>query len=458
MGTRNRERRKAKQKAAKQRRQHTTHGGSPFDDFVRLPPPAEVADLLIGAAVQAWHHRDAAEWRRCHHMLTEGLGGTDGRRVVDRALIGCLQRCVALSWRHGWQPADVVRLASRDRGARHARMACDVIAAQMRQYATATVDERWQAQLRALDAVVWWQRDDHYLPEWGEREGIDRAEVVECAIGLLALLDRLPPIPTLCAVPGSAGRGGATTIGTAGWTGDQRVLDLVRALLAKAESTDFPQEAEAFTAKAQELMARHSIDHVLLAARTGSTEQPVGRRIGIDNPYEAPKMLLLDAVSRANRCRSVWSKEFGFATVMGYPTDLDAVEMLYTSLLVQATTAIVDAGSRRDRYGRSSTRSFRQSFLTAYAHRIGERLCSATQHASREASEQSGRKDLLPVLAARDDAVHSAFETMFPGLSTRTVAISNAEGWASGLATADRATIGPGQALPSTGHHRGATA
>lgn len=452
MGTRNRERRKAKQKAAKQRRQHTAQaGGSPFAAFTQPPPLAEVAEVLIVTAVKAWHRRDAAEWQRCHQMLTDGLGAADGHRVVDRVLIGFLQRCVALSWGNGWQPADVVRLARRNHGMRHARMACDVIAAQMRQYAAATVDERWQAQLRALDAVVWWQRDDHYLQEWGEREGADRAEVVECAVGLLVMLDRLPRLPTLCPVPGTAGRGGATATGTAEWTGDQRMLDRVRALLAKAESTDFPEEAEAFTAKAQELMARHSIDHVLLTARTGSTEQPVGRRIGIDNPYEAPKALLLDAVSQANRCRAVWSKEFGFATVLGYATDLDAVELLYTSLLVQATTAIVHAGSRRDRYGRSSTRSFRQSFLTAYAHRIGERLRSATQHASREASEQSGRKDLLPVLAARDDAVHSAFETMFPGLSRRMVAVSNAEGWASGLATADRASLGPSQALPSTG-------
>ena len=45
-----------------------------------------------------------------------------------------------------------------------------------------------------------------------------------------------------------------------------RMLDRVRALLAKAESTTFPAEAEALTGKAQELIARHSIDEALLAA------------------------------------------------------------------------------------------------------------------------------------------------------------------------------------------------
>ena len=447
MSTRNRERRKAKQKAARQRQQRAAHAGGPPDDAdQRQPPPAELAELLIVAAVQAWQRRDAAEWQGCHRMLTEGLVGADGLRVVDLAMIGCLQRCVGLAWGRGWQPADVVRLARRDHGPRHARMACDVIAAQLRQYAAATVDERWRAQLRALEATVWWQRDDEYLRQWGEREGTERAEVIVCAVGLLAMLDRLPRIPTLCAVPGSARNGAAE------WTGDQRMLDRVRALLAKAESTGFPEEAEALTAKAQELMARHRIDHALLAARTGSTEQPAGRRIGIDNPYEAPKALLLDAVARANQCHSVWSKEFGFATVLGYPTDLDAIEMLYTSLLVQATAGIVHAGSRRDRYGRSSTRSFRQSFLTAYAHRIGERLrCATTQETSRHASRQPGGQNLLPVLAARDDAVRSAVETMFPGMSTHAVAAGNAEGWASGLATADRASLGPSRALPGAG-------
>jgi hypothetical protein len=37
-----------------------------------------------------------------------------------------------------------------------------------------------------------------------------------------------------------------------------------------------------------------------------------------------------------------------------------------------------------DRYGRNTTRSFRQSFLTAYASRIGERLSATTESVDRE--------------------------------------------------------------------------
>ncbi|MDP9441581.1 MAG: DUF2786 domain-containing protein, partial [Actinomycetota bacterium] len=46
---------------------------------------------------------------------------------------------------------------------------------------------------------------------------------------------------------------------------DDRILSRVRALLAKAESTEFAPEAEAFTEKAQELMARYAIDDPVLS-------------------------------------------------------------------------------------------------------------------------------------------------------------------------------------------------
>src|SRR5438552_3000516 len=75
------------------------------------------------------------------------------------------------------------------------------------------------------------------------------------------------------------------------------------------------------------------------------------------------------------------------------PADLDAVELLFTSLLVQANAAMIRAGGKKDEYGRSRTRSFRQSFLVPYAIRIGERLAEATGHAEQEAvaRQEAGR-------------------------------------------------------------------
>ncbi|WP_051054172.1 hypothetical protein [Frankia sp. QA3] len=153
------------------------------------------------------------------------------------------------------------------------------------------------------------------------------------------------------------------------------------------------------------------------------------------------KASLLDAVAGANRCRSVWSKNLGFATVIGFQPDLDAVELLYTSLLVQATTAMMKAGSRQDRAGRSRTRSFRQSFLASFAVRLGQRLMAATEQASEQAAAEAGDGRLLPVLAARTDSVREATETMFPEIVARAVSATDREGWASGRAAADLASL-----------------
>jgi hypothetical protein len=163
----------------------------------------------------------------------------------------------------------------------------------------------------------------------------------------------------------------------------------------------------------------------------------------VDNPYESPKASLLQTIASANRCRTVWYKQLGMSTVIGFPADMDAVELLFTSLLVQANTAMLVAGAKRDAYGRSRTRAFRQSFLIAYAIRIGERLSQATEHAEQQAATASPGQDLLPVLKARQQAVDDAVDEMFGDTlnPSRAMSATDAEGWYSGRAAADMASL-----------------
>lgn len=418
------------------RRSLAPPGGAAWSFPWSSAAPGEAAEELVAgllsAALEARRRRDETEFQRCVKVLALGQGL---RQAVDRALLDVLNRHVTLAWRGGWQPADVVRLAGRRLEARDIRLVTDAIAAEMRAYAQATVDDRWLDQMAAIGARVWWQRDEEYLREDG-----DRIAMVASVLRVVHLLATLPPLELLCPPPGTARR----TSGSRGGVVDERILARVRALLAKAESTEFEAEAETFTAAAQSLMARYSIDAALLAAREasrGGDGRPEGRRLGVDAPYEGPKAMLLDVIASANHCRSVWNRRFGFATVLGFPADLAAVEVLFTSLLVQATTAMRLAGSHRDGSGRSRTRSFRQSFLAAYAQRIGERLREAAGEAVREAAAESGR-DLLPVLAAREAEVEARVEELFPRLTlVGAGAISNREGWISGRAAADLAVL-----------------
>ncbi len=415
----------------------------------------------MSAAVQALTSGDAGGFTRWVAQLAERPTVTGWWRISEAALTAALERGVTAAWRFGWEPADVVRAVGRELGSAHARVAGDAIAAELATYPGTAVDDRWRSQLTALGARVWWAGGEGYPTARGDREGLGRSGVVARALEVIFVLGRLPRLPPLCPPPGSARAGPNDTVrrkASEARAVDERMLTRIRALLAKAESTDFPEEAEALSARAQELMARHSIDQALVDAASDRRDKPEGLRLPVDNPYEAPKALLLDVVASANRCRAVWHGKLGFSTVFGFAADLGAVELLFTSLLVQATAAMLHAGARRDAYGRSRTRSFRSSFLAAYAQRIGERLRAAADEVMTQAVAETKGTDLLPVLAARDQAVDRAVETMFPELEQHRVARGgNYEGWVSGRAAADLASLTPRSGITGPGNGPGAS-
>ncbi|MFF4208514.1 DUF2786 domain-containing protein [Streptomyces sp. NPDC001796] len=333
------------------------------------------------------------------------------------------QEFVATAWRRGWQPADVVRFVRRALDEAHVRLVVQLILGDADRRPAPT--PRWAAQLKELREL-----------DGEPQRGPDRFSHATAVLELYRLLLRLPALEPLDeARPSAAPR-----------RPESRMLTRIRALLAKAEATGYPEEAEALSAKAQELMARHSIDEALLAARTHTGDAPGACRIGVDPPYETAKAVLLDAVAAANRCRAVWHDALGFSTVVGFEPDLEAVELLYTSLLVQATTAMTKAEAAQRKGGRRRTKTFRQSFLAAYAHRIGDRLRTAAEEAE---GQVTGGGELLPVLAARDVAVADRVEEMFPDtVTTRLRGVSDVAGWEQGAAAADRAQVTGRPRLP----------
>ena len=354
-------------------------------------------------------------------------------------------------WERGWQPADVPRVVGRHLSQRHARLAVDAIAEEAEEYRSGPrVLPSWVDQLDEIGAVLRWGPDDDHLARSAREQGLELAEFLNVAFELLVMIHHLPEIPVLCPPPSEWGRAAALDAAMAwrseGRPAEARHLERVRALLAKAESTEFEEEADALTGKAQELMTRHSIDAALLAAHAAGRragEQPEARRIGVDDPYARAKALLLTEISEASMCRVVWSKDFGFSTVFGFAGDLMSVELLYTSLLVQARTAMAGLGHLGPR---AKSRSFRQSFLVGFASRIGQRLREAADVATTDAVGEHG-SELLPVLAGRSQAADALRDEAFPGLQCATLAATDRTGCALGMASADVASIVRGPIL-----------
>ncbi|CAN5794443.1 DUF2786 domain-containing protein [soil metagenome] len=406
-----RQRQRAAGRTAPPRQPRAAAGGARYD-----PPPA--LEDLVRAAVWSCDVDPAGH----EALLTElAARGQPALAAVD----GLARQMVAGLWERGWTPADVTHVVARRQSAAHADVVARLVVAdgQRRAQSGQRLHPRWVEQLAVLAERA----------RAGGSAPLDSG--LRLAVQVVSLLGSLPGVPRTVPGPGESFRDPLRR--AAGL--DERLLARVRALLAKAESTEFDEEAEALTAKAQELIARHAIDDALLHA-DDDVGEPSVRRIPVDDPYADAKASLLAQVAGANRCRVMHSPDLGWVTAFGYDHDLDAVELLATSLLAQATGAMARHGSRRDAYGRSRTRSFRRAFLLGFANRVGQRLREATdtQVAAATASDQ-GR--LLPVLAARDDRLDAAERAAFPHITRRSASVSNAAGWVAGKAAADLADL-----------------
>lgn len=264
---------------------------------------------------------------------------------------------------------------------------------------------------------------DGGLGSWTRRRGLNQFVAMRVAKSVVDLLEGLKK------VPGSGQRRSEA---------EPAIVAKVRALLTKAESTTFPAEAEALTAKAHELMTRHAIDQAMVAGPSTDGEITV-RRVLVEDPYARPRFKLLSAIAVASGCRAVLWTNLGLATVFGTADDVRSVEMLYASLLVQAAAGMTLA-SQGDFGGASRKAAFRRAYLHGFAHRIGDRLHVARDHAVDEAKSEHGDA-LLPVLASRVEAVDAAVDKLAPGTKPMRDRISSASGWTAGDQDARRATV-----------------
>ena len=355
--------------------------------------------------------------------------------VVEELLVAELGARVAAAWEHGWEPRDLAHVTRKN-----PRVGAHLVALIRVQAspcgALTRAPQRWRDQLAELGVEaplrVGWR------PVTGTAGAADPDQTWTDLLLLLKLLAELVPLEPVGPTPSQWGRqpAAATSRST---TERDRVLRRIRALLAKAEATDHPAEAETFTAKAQELMTRHAVDEAVLRSEQHEDIPVETRRVHLESPYAGVKATLLSAVAHPNRCRAILIGGYDIAVLVGTPLDVDQSEILFVSLLVQATRAMTEAGQRRaGSFDRSAT--FRRSFLVAYATRIGERL----QEADRSTTASYGA-ELVPVLQREADAVSAEFERQFPRTRSRESGYLDPRGWAAGRAAADRAALVAGQ-------------
>lgn len=228
---------------------------------------------------------------------------------------------------------------------------------------------------------------------------------------------------------------------------DHPMLAKIRKLLAKAENeATTPAEAELYTAKAASLIADYGIDQALLAADLPHSDLVGDRIVRLDAPYARDKAELLCDVAVRLRCRAVrmTDRRTGATEIsvhlFGHDSDLARADLLFTSLLMQASTWL----SRTPVPQWDHKAAFRRSWLAGFRMAISRRLDEAERVAESVAARRtaSGGRTLGLVLADRSREVSQALHQTYPRLRSARGRQLSGSGMAGGYAAGQRADLG----------------
>lgn len=304
----------------------------------------------------------------------------------------------------GWQPTEVVRHI-RTKGSRPIQdlVRRAMVAERAHRQGTTATDPHWLRQWEAAGVTARPVRAG-WAFAWAE--GLPLSESVAAVLSFTRWTALAPTLEQVLPAPDGrpSRRAGATAAAS-----DNPVLTRVRALLAKAESTEHESEAMAFTAKAQELITKHAIEEAMLDGTASTLSVPGIMRLPVDAPYSEAKALLLHTVATRTRCRALFHPDLALSTVAGFTADLEAVELLFTSLLVQAQRSLAEAAATAPAGARARSQSFRAAFLVGFAGRIGERL----EEVTRLAYSGEEADSFLPVLRSQSERIDAFMAETF---------------------------------------------
>lgn len=225
------------------------------------------------------------------------------------------------------------------------------------------------------------------------------------------------------------------------------MLAKIRKLLAKAEDpATTAEESELYTAKAGELISAYGIDQALLALEEPSRDQVGERIVFLEPPYAVDKAELASSVAQGLRCQAVLrtrqtmqGKQVS-VHLFGYESDLVRAELLFTSLLLQATSRLSRAPVPRHQH----KAAFRRSWLAGFRLAVARRLLEAERRAEESATRAFTRSGTTAavVLADRSASVSAAVTAAYPRVGTSRPRQLSGDGMAHGWAEGQRADLG----------------
>ena len=229
-----------------------------------------------------------------------------------------------------------------------------------------------------------------------------------------------------------------------------KIKERIRRMLALAEderNTD--GERENAMARATALMAEHRIDFITDAGRV-KTDKIGSREVTHEGSYTRQKSNLLGWTAAALGMQAVhfsYGQTVTRTIVYGYESDLEMLDMLYTSLLLQQTNALSREKVPSWLY-RGEVAAWKRDWLTAYnntvSRRIGEVHARKAEQRDRERTPGTSAPGAAVAIVDRKNAVDAFVAEAHPKLRKPKPArkIVNDDAYFGGRNAGNRADIG----------------
>lgn len=205
---------------------------------------------------------------------------------------------------------------------------------------------------------------------------------------------------------------------------ETKYADRINALLAKAESTHSPEEAEALSAKAEELMIKWGIEEAhLLEAAAKKGERKTGDQIvslimdvtgDYHQAWETLARYVMTGLSTS--IKPIYTgkdRNYTQITFVGFAGDLSRGQSLFDSLRIQAEDAYkvwwkAERKRMNDSYTGMERFKIKRQFFISFSTAVYNRLVA------RRAAEVKKAAGTDLVLRNQDQAVTQEFQRMFP--------------------------------------------
>ena len=212
------------------------------------------------------------------------------------------------------------------------------------------------------------------------------------------------------------------------------MIERIRKLFAKAESTTSEHEKDALLSKAYDLLAKHGIEEALARGADDTEAETVTVwEFRPKGSYKLDQMILIGAVASALHCQTVRRGQ-DVAYVYGVKRHLDRIEMLGGFLVAYM---LGNLATLKPPYGVHAT-TYRKSAMAAFASVVGSRLREAESKAKEESSDAAGAEIVLVSDARKAE---QAMRAAHPRAKSSQRRVSSA-GYGEGSAHGNRVDLG----------------